>query len=124
MAITTTVLVSFNYTNGANPKGGLIADSNGDLFGTTANGGANGGGTVFEIAKTANGFASTPTTLVSFNGINGDLPTGGLIADSNGDLFGTTQSGGANGFGGTVFEIAKTATGYASTPTTLVSFND
>ena len=35
MAITTAVLVSFNYTNGANPKGGLIADSNGDLFGTT-----------------------------------------------------------------------------------------
>jgi uncharacterized repeat protein (TIGR03803 family) len=43
-----------------------------------------------------------------------------LIADHNGDLFGTTTGGGANGFG-TVFEIAKTASGYASTPTTLVS---
>ena len=77
---------------------------------------------MFEIAKTASGYASTPTTLVSFNGTNGADPVGGLIADANGDLFGTTDSGGANG-DGTVFEIAKTAGGYASTPTTLVSFN-
>ena len=67
------------------------------------------------------GYASTPTTLVSFDGTNGETPVGSLIADSNGDLFGTTDGGGANDFG-TVFEIAKTAGGYASTPTTLVSF--
>jgi uncharacterized repeat protein (TIGR03803 family) len=63
------------------------------------------------------------TTLVSFNGGNGNSPYGGLIADSNGDLFGTTQAGGANG-DGTVFEIVNTGTVaapiYASTPTTLV----
>ena len=53
-------------------------------------GGANGDGTVFEIAKTAHGYASTPTTLVSFNGTNGAYPYGSLIADANGDLFGTT----------------------------------
>ena len=103
--------------------GSLIADANGDLFGTTDEGGANDDGTVFEIAKTAGGYASTPTTLVSFNGANGAAPSGSLIADANGDLFGTTVSGGANDVG-TVFEIAKTAGGYASTPTTLVSFND
>ena len=78
-------------------------------------------GTVFEIAKTATGYASTPTTLVSFNGTDGSGPVGGLIADAAGDLFGTTSKGGLNY--GTVFEIAKTATGYASTPTTLASFN-
>ena len=117
-----TVLVSFNGANGANPAGSLLADANGDLFGTTANGGANGDGAVFEIAKTATGYASTPTILVSFNGANGDNPAGSLIADANGDLFGMTADGGANGFG-TVFEIAKTATGYASTPTILASFN-
>ena len=77
---------------------------------------------MFEIAKTAGGYASTPTTLVSFNCTNGAIPPAGLIADANGNLFGTTASGGANG-NGTVFEIAKTASGYASTPTTLVSFN-
>ena len=63
---------------------------------------------MFEIAKTATGYASTPTTLVSFNGANGAVPRGSLIADANGDLFGTTVSGGANG-DGTVFEIVKTA---------------
>ena len=121
-ASTPTTLVSFDDTNGANPYGGLIADAAGDLFGTTYDGGANSYGTVFEIVKTATGYASTPTTLVSFDGTNGANPYSGLIADAAGDLFGTTVSGGANG-NGTVFEIVKTATGYASTPTTLVSFN-
>ena len=65
---------------------------------------------------------ATLTTLISFNGDDGELPQGDLIADANGDLFGTTSFGGASPFDGTVFEIAKTASGYASTPTTLVSF--
>jgi len=121
-----TPLVSFNGTDGAEPLAGLIADANGNLFGTTASGGANGGGTVFEIAKIAGGYASTPTVLVSFcsqaNCADGGTPEAGLIADANGNLFGTTVFGGANRFG-TVFEIAKTTGGYASTPTVLVSFN-
>jgi hypothetical protein len=81
---------------------------------------------VFEIAKTAGGYAGTPTTLVSLSDDddNGLFPDGSLIADADGDLFGTTPFGGANGMAGTVFEIAKTAGGYAGTPTTLVSFND
>ncbi|MBV9859054.1 MAG: Hint domain-containing protein [Alphaproteobacteria bacterium] len=115
-------LVSFNGGNGATPDGGLLMDSAGDLFGTTDSGGANGDGTVFEIANTASGYASTPTTLVSFDGSDGSGPFAGLIADAAGDLFGTTQVGGANGKG-TVFEVANTASGYADTPTTLVSFN-
>ena len=113
----------FQRDDGAFPEGSLIADANGDLFGTTEGGGANDDGTVFEIAKTAGGYASTPTTLVSFNGADGAFPEGSLIADANGDLFGTTLAGGAND-DGTVFEIAKTAAGYASTPTTLVSFTE
>jgi hypothetical protein len=72
---------------------------------------------VFEIAKTPTCYASTPTTLASFAE---DSAVDGLIADANGDLFGTTSGGGS---GGTVFEIKKTATGYASSPTTLARFN-
>jgi uncharacterized repeat protein (TIGR03803 family) len=122
-ASTPTTLVDFNGTNGDTPYGSLIADANGDLFGTTAKGGANGFGTVFEIVKTgANTYASTPTTLVSFKGANGAFPEGNLIFDANGDLFGTTSGGGANN-DGTVFEIVKTGNTYASTPTTLVDFN-
>jgi uncharacterized repeat protein (TIGR03803 family) len=102
-----TTLVSFNGSNGAGPVAGLIADAAGDLFGTTYLGGANGDGTVFEIAKTGSGYASTPTTLFSFNGTNGTNPVSSLIADAAGDLFGTTLYGGANN-GGTVFELSDT----------------
>ena len=100
-ASTPTTLVSFDFfVDGANPLGSLIADSNGDLFGTTSKGGAAGeNGTVFEIAKTAGGYASTATTLVTFDGEDGSSPLGSLFADSNGDLFGTTEDGGANDLG-------------------------
>ena len=73
------------------PPAGLIADAAGDLFGTTKSGGANGDGTVFEIAKTSAGYASTPTVLASFNGADGTFQSAGLIADAAGDLFGTTE---------------------------------
>jgi uncharacterized repeat protein (TIGR03803 family) len=118
-----TTLVSFNSTNGAGPFGSLIADANGNLFGTTSGGGTNGAGRVFEIVKTSAGYSSTPITLVNFNGINGSGPQGSLIADANGNLFGTTYLGGAYN-AGTVFEIAKTGAGYSSTPITLVNFNN
>ncbi len=115
-ASTPTTLVSFDDTNGALPVASLIADANGDLFGTTEKGGDYGAGTVFEIAKTSSGYASTPTTLVSFDFTNGAFPVASLIADADGDLFGTAGAAGADG-DGTVFEIVKTSSGYASTPT-------
>ncbi len=88
----------------------MIADANDNLFGTTQTGGGYAYGTVFEIAKTASGYASTPTVLVSFNSSDGTTPEAGLIADGNGNLFGTTTFGGAND-SGTVFEI--TGSGFA-----------
>ena len=124
-ASTPTTLVHFNGTDGAtgaNPLGGLIADAAGDLFGTTQNEGANGNGTVFEIPYVDGSYASTPTTLVNFDGANGNAPEAGLIADADGDLFGTTQGGGTDG-AGAVFEIPYVDGSYASTPTTLASFN-
>ena len=75
-------------------------------------GGANGVGTVFEIARTSNGWASMPTVLVSFNVTDGATPDG-LVADAAGDLFGVTNVGGISG-GGTVYEVANTGAGYAS----------
>jgi len=70
-----TTLVSFDIADGENPQGGLSADAAGDLFGTTNAGGANGDGTVFEVAKSGNGYASTPTTLVSFDATDGYDPS-------------------------------------------------
>jgi hypothetical protein len=65
MTATLTTLVSFNGPNGATPYGTLIADANGDLFGTTAFGRASGWGTVFELAKS--GSTCILNTLVSFS---------------------------------------------------------
>ena len=100
------MLASFNGADGAYADSGLIMDAAGNLFGTTAGGGANDDGTVFEIVKTGAGYASTPIVLASFDGANGIGPLASLIVNAAGDLFGTTAGGGANG-GGTVFEITN-----------------
>ncbi|MDR3466109.1 MAG: hypothetical protein P4M07_09210 [Xanthobacteraceae bacterium] len=116
------VPVTLASFSGGSPYAPLLIDANGDLFGTTASGGAYGNGTVFELANTPSGYATAMTTLASFNFTDGAIPASNLIADANGDLFGTTYSGGPGG-DGTVFEIARTATGYASTPTILSWFD-
>jgi uncharacterized repeat protein (TIGR03803 family) len=111
---TVTVLASFNGTNGSKPLAGVTLDASGNLYGTTSVGGANGDGTVFEIAQGL----GTITTLASFNGANGADPKGGVTLDPAGNLYGTTSATGANNTG-TVFEIANGT----STITTLVAFN-
>jgi uncharacterized repeat protein (TIGR03803 family) len=109
-----TVLASFNRTDGYVPEGSLIADAAGNLYGTTYLGGANKDGTVFEVATGSN----TPIVLASFNGADGSQPQTGLITDTNGNLYGTTSSGGASN-DGTVFELAEGS----NLPSVLASFN-
>jgi uncharacterized repeat protein (TIGR03803 family) len=111
---TITPLATFNGANGATPYAGLIIDSSGNLFGATTAGGLYDDGTVFEVVKGS----GTITTLGVFNGVNGSFPQGGLIEDSVGNLFGTTLNGGPTD-DGTVFEIANGTT----TITTLATFN-
>ena len=111
-----TSLVSFNVTNGANPAAALAPGAGGYLYGTTENGGtndvANGGdGTVFKI--TTNGVL---TSLFSFDNTNGANSDAELLLASDGVLYGTTSSGGADG-SGTVFQITTNGT-----LTTLYSF--
>ena len=117
-----TTIATFSYTNGAYPEGNLSLDASGNLFGTTDAGGANGYGSVFEIQKTSTGYNSTPVTVASFKGTNGSAPASGLIADAAGNLYGTTSTGGASN-SGTIFEILKTTSGYNATPKTLLSFS-
>ncbi len=109
-ATTPTVLTSFGA--GITPSGSsaLIQDASGNLFGSTTS-------SVFEVKKTGATY-SAPVFLVPFP-VGTEI--GGLVIDAKGDIFGTTISGGAND-AGSVFEIEKTSTGYASTPTTLASF--
>jgi uncharacterized repeat protein (TIGR03803 family) len=117
-----TTLASFNGANGAGPfDAGVVEDSNGDLFGTTAYGGSgwngsqySGDGTVFELKAGS----SAVTTLACFNGTNGATPYAGLVQDGNGNLFGTTSAGGASG-SGTVFEVKAGS----NAVTTIASFN-
>ena len=115
-------LYSFTATNGVVPFGHLLIDAAGDLFGTTPNDGTTSAGTVYEIVKTPGGYATTPTILANFDNTHGANPTGTLIEDAKGDLFGTTQGGGSLG-DGVVFEIVNTPTGYASTPAVVTDFN-
>jgi uncharacterized repeat protein (TIGR03803 family) len=97
---TVTTLATFNGANGAYPYAGLIADAAGNLYGTASYGGANDDGTVFEIKAGSDAV----TTLATFNGANGSSLSASLIFDAAGNLYGTTQYGGANNVG-TVFEI-------------------
>ncbi len=92
--------------DGLVPEAGLIFDNAGNLYGTTFEGGASTNGTVFEL--TADG---TEKILYSFSNGPGDgaYPIAGVIFDSNGNLYGTTSSGGAY-YAGTVFELTAAGT--------------
>jgi uncharacterized repeat protein (TIGR03803 family) len=122
-AWTETVLHSFNITNGASPLAGVIFDSSGNLYGTTAGGGGrSAAGTVFELSPKAGG-GWTETVLHEFNN-DGDAsnPRAGLIFDASGNLYGTTFGGGKYG-GGTVFELSPNADG-GWTEAILYNFNE
>jgi uncharacterized repeat protein (TIGR03803 family) len=85
------------------PQGALAEDSNGDIFGASESGGTDHDGAIFEIPAGSD----SVQTLVSFNGTNGEEPfNGGLFIDSDGNLYGATDSGGADG-AGTVFEVPE-----------------
>jgi uncharacterized repeat protein (TIGR03803 family) len=112
-AQTEKVLYGFNQVNaaGLNPAAGLVSDADGNLYGTTYDGNGNGakGGSVFELTKMCG--AWTEKTLHRFgNGNDGYNPSGSLIFDSVGNLYGTTPDGGAHNEG-IVFELSPTTGG-------------
>ncbi|HSZ58403.1 MAG TPA: choice-of-anchor tandem repeat GloVer-containing protein [Tepidisphaeraceae bacterium] len=92
---TIVTLASFDGSNGVEPVSGIVMDRNGNIFGTTVLGGTLGDGTIFELAAGS----STPTVLASFDGTDGANPNGQIAIDANGNLYGTTATGGANRFG-------------------------
>jgi uncharacterized repeat protein (TIGR03803 family) len=112
------VLYSFaGGTDGARPAAGMIFDSSGTLYGTTAQGGTNGGGTVFKLSPRAHG-GWTEKILYNFTcQSDGCTPQTDLVFDAQGDLFGTTSVGGTGGNlcnnngCGTVFELIPQANG-------------
>jgi len=104
--------------DGGTLDGGVIFDSAGNLYGTTASGGKNSVGTVFELVASNGGW--TEQVLYNFTGgLDGGFPSAGLIIDKNGNLFSTTYIGGTNS-SGTVFQLTPSAGGW--TETVLYSF--
>lgn len=97
---TFTVLHTFNGSDGEFPEHGVVRDSAGNLYGVTAFGGASDNGTVYKIA-----LDGTFTTLYSFTGgADGGFLYGTVDLGKDGNLYGSTVDGGANG-AGTVFKL-------------------
>jgi uncharacterized repeat protein (TIGR03803 family) len=100
-----TVLHSFTGEKDGGEPGGLIRDAKGNLYGTTDFGGSGpgaGNGVVFKLDPT-----DKETVLHSFTGTDGSAPSGRLVRDGAGNLYGTTYVGGASG-NGVVFKLDKT----------------
>ena len=102
-----TILHHFNKTSDAAPRCTLIEGSDGKLYGTTYEGGSAESGTVFSLGKDGAGFA----ILHEFTGSDGSSPWAGIMEGSDGQLYGTTESGG-NAFGGVLFKIKKDGSGF------------
>jgi len=112
------VLHNFNFKDGSLPDAGLIFDASGDLYGTTAAGGAysscgagSGCGTLFQLTPAANGRWKERVLHNFGKGKDGTSPAASLIFDATGNLYGTTTGGGAYGSScsiapcGTVFRL-------------------
>jgi uncharacterized repeat protein (TIGR03803 family) len=108
------VLYNFSAANngGFYPYAGLVQGGDGNFYGTTADGGSEGYGTIFKLTP-----AGTLTLLASFYGANGANPYAGLVQGSDGNFYGTTYGGGRWGYG-TVFKLTP-----AGLLTTLASFD-
>lgn len=100
------------HGDGANPNGGLVLDSKGNVYGTTYAGGNGDWGTAFELRPpTTRSGLWTEKMLHRFQGSqDGVNPAAGLTFGNNGDLYGTTLTGGLSGGGGTVFRLTPPAT--------------
>jgi uncharacterized repeat protein (TIGR03803 family) len=104
--------VLYNFTGGADgglPFAGLIRDSQGNLYGTTTQGGdltcvaPIGCGTVFKVDSSGN-----ETVLYAFSsGADGEYPYAGLYRDGSGNLYGTTVNGGSSANYGTVYKVSR-----------------
>ena len=95
-------------TDGSAPYAGLVLGRDGNFYGTTESGGANGEGTVFKITP-----RGALTTVHSFNIYDGANPYAALVQATDGNFYGTTESGGAHILG-TVFKITPGCADHAA----------
>lgn len=116
--------LSFTNTNGAIPEAGLVTDSQGNFYGTTAYGGTHAFGNVFEVTRGGNGAWQIVDLYDFTGGTDGGDPLGGVVLDANGNLYGTTSLGGqgkcvkagTQWFGcGLVFELSHVGSSWQET---------
>jgi uncharacterized repeat protein (TIGR03803 family) len=104
-------------SDGSNPFGGaLVFDQAGNIYGTTYAGGT-GSGIAYKLTPAGSGW--TESVIHTFTGTDGASPWAGVTLDQVGNLYGTTSSGGAYGYG-TVYELSPSGSGW--TERTLYSF--
>lgn len=98
--------IPYSWTDGAQPLGPPVEATDGNLYGTAANGGPAGQGVIYRITT-----AGVYSVLYAFTGgLDGGGPRATLLAGSNGNLYGATYEGGGSGWG-TLFEITTSACG-------------
>jgi uncharacterized repeat protein (TIGR03803 family) len=112
----TTIYTFQGGRSGLVPLGNLIADKKGNIYGVTGSGGASSLGTVYKLTP-GSGATWEHAVIYAFGETNddGSLPNSGLIMDAKGNLYGTTYTGGANLYPGTVYELSSSATGWNET---------
>jgi uncharacterized repeat protein (TIGR03803 family) len=95
--------------DGANPKGGVLIDGSGNIFGNTVSGGANNSGSIYELSPSRSGYAGH--IILSYSATHdGDQPIGVLATDKQGDLFGMAPYGGRHD-DGTAVELTPAGSG-------------
>jgi uncharacterized repeat protein (TIGR03803 family) len=105
-----TTLHSFDGpTEGSGPVAGVILASDDNYYGVAEMGGTSGYGTLFEISGTS---AITRVVHTFTGGNDGGMPIGGLTQGNDGNLYGTTSTGGTNGFG-TLFQVTPSGSPFA-----------
>ena len=90
---------AFSGIEGVNPNGGLTLGDDGNFYGTTQEGGANGGGTFFRVTPSGN-----IVKLLDFDSAKGTRPMGQLLKLDDGSFLGTTRVGGGSN-GGTIYRV-------------------
>ena len=101
----------FGMGDGDDPIGDLTFDSAGNFYGATAAGGSGEGfnGAVYEMAASGGGWSES--VIYSFTSAGGMVPAGGVIFDKSGNLYGTTNQGGAHQYG-TIYRLVPSSGGW------------
>lgn len=105
-----TVLYHFTGgSDGGGPQDDLAFDSSGNIYGTAGGGGDNGTGVIYELSRSGSGWAET--VLYSAPNCDRCSPSGGVVFDNSGNLYGVFYMGGPYGYGA-VYELSPSESGW------------